>query len=104
MVIMEFHRTIHLLASNNPATLKEIYAHGFRNPHRITWSKTGTMFVANIGHHNVESLYIVKPGDNSGWPIREGTFLIDPTQNMFNIYPLPADDAKNNFNYPVSPV
>jgi glucose/arabinose dehydrogenase len=87
--------------SKNAAIHQEIYASGFRNPHRIAWSKGGDMFIANIGHHKIESLYIIKPGSNSGWPIREGTFLIDPSQNMFNIYPLPADDAKNNFNYPV---
>jgi hypothetical protein len=28
--------------------------------------------------------------------------MIDPSQNMHNIYPLPADDAKNNFNYPIA--
>lgn len=89
------------VSSNNPAIVKEIFAYGFRNPHRITWSKTGAIFVANIGHHNIESLYIIGPGTNSGWPMREGTFLIDPSQNMYNIYPLPADDGKNNFNYPV---
>jgi len=88
-------------SSKNAAIHKEIYASGFRNPHRITWSKAGDIFIANIGHHKVESIYMITPGSNSGWPIREGTFLIDPSQNMFNIYPLPADDAKNNFNYPV---
>jgi glucose/arabinose dehydrogenase/mono/diheme cytochrome c family protein len=91
-----------LVKSDNPKALKEIYARGFRNPHRITWSRKGDMLVANIGHHNIESLYIVKPGSNCGWPIREGTFLIDPSQNMFNIYPLPPDDSKNNFTYPVA--
>jgi mono/diheme cytochrome c family protein len=83
-------------------TVKEIYAHGFRNPHRITWSKKGDMFVSNIGHHNIESLYMVKAGDYCGWPIREGTFVIDPSQNMFNIYPLPSDDATLKVTYPVA--
>jgi glucose/arabinose dehydrogenase/mono/diheme cytochrome c family protein len=88
--------------SDNPKVVKEIYAHGFRNPHRITWSKKGDMFVANIGHHNVEALYLVQPGSNCGWPIREGTFLIDPSQNMFNIYPRPTDDSNYHFTYPVA--
>ncbi len=60
------------------------------------------MFVANIGHHNVEALYLVQAGSNCGWPIREGTFVIDPSQNMFNIYPLPPDDANYHFTYPVA--
>jgi mono/diheme cytochrome c family protein len=88
--------------SENSQTRKEIFAYGFRNPHRITWSKAGQMLVSNIGHHLVESLYIVTPGSDSGWPVREGKFLIDPSQNMRNIYPIPTDDAKNNFNYPVA--
>ena len=83
-------------------TVKEIFAMGFRNPHRITWSKAGDQFVSNVGHHNIESLYIIKPGSDSGWPIREGTFVIDPSQNMHNIYPLPANDAQYNFTYPVA--
>ena len=86
----------------NEKTRKEIFAYGFRNPHRITWSKAGQILVSNIGHHLVESLYIISPGSDSGWPTREGTFVIDPSQNMHNIYPLPADDPKNNFNYPVA--
>ena len=60
------------------------------------------MFVSNIGHHNIESLYLVKAGDNCGWPTREGPFLIDPSQNMFNIYPLPSDDAALKVTYPVA--
>ena len=97
------------IPKNNPfvingkdKTVKEIYAIGFRNPHRITWSKAGQLLVSSIGHHNVESLYIISAGSDSGWPVREGTFVIDPSQNMRNIYPLPADDAKNNITYPVA--
>ena len=83
-------------------TLKEIFAYGFRNPHRITWTKTKQILVPNIGHHKIESLYSINPGDYCGWPIREGTFVIDPSQNMHNIYPLPADDAKYKVTYPVA--
>ena len=88
--------------SDNPNIRKEIFAYGFRNPHRITWSKAGDIFVSNVGHHNLESLYIIHSGSDSGWPIREGTFVIDPSQNMHNIYPLPVDDAQYNFTYPVA--
>ncbi len=88
--------------SKNPKTVKEVFAYGFRNPHRITWSKDGEIFISNVGHHNVESLYIIKPGSDCGWPIREGTFVIDPSQNMHNIYPLPSDDATYSITYPVA--
>ena len=88
--------------SDNANVVKEIFSFGFRNPHRIIWDQQGRIFVANIGHHDIESLYLIQAGSDSGWPIREGSFVIDPSQNMFNIYPLPADDAKNNFNYPIA--
>ncbi len=88
--------------SDNANVVKEIFALGFRNPHRMVWDKAGRIFVANIGHHSIESLYMIEAGSNSGWPVREGTFVIDPSQNMWNIYPRPSDDAKNNFNYPIA--
>ena len=88
--------------SGNPKVLTEIFAYGFRNPHRITWSRAGQLLVSNVGHHNVESLYIIKPGSDCGWPIREGSFVIDPSQNMRNIYRLPPDDKKYHINYPVA--
>ena len=86
----------------NPNILKEIYAFGFRNPHRISWTKTGVIIASNVGHHNVECINIIEGGRDYGWPVREGTFVIDPSQNMHNIYILPADDAKHNFTYPVA--
>ena len=86
----------------NSNTLKEIFAYGFRNPHRMSWTKTGMILASNIGHHNVEALNIIEGGRDYGWPIREGTFVIDPSQNMFNIYPLSTDDAKSNITYPAA--
>jgi glucose/arabinose dehydrogenase/mono/diheme cytochrome c family protein len=80
----------------------EIFAYGFRNPHRITWSRKGEVLVSNIGHHNIEALYRVQKGFFYGWPIREGTFLIDPSQNMHNIYPLPPDNSTYDVTYPVA--
>ncbi len=60
------------------------------------------MFVSNIGQHSIEALYLVNPGDDCGWPIREGSFVIDETKNMHNIYPVPPDDARNNLTYPIA--
>lgn len=80
----------------------EVFAYGFRNPHRISWSKQGQMLASNIGHHNIEALYIVEKGRDYGWPEREGTFVMNYAKTMDFVYPLPADDAKNNFTYPVA--
>jgi mono/diheme cytochrome c family protein len=85
----------------NKNTVTEIYAYGFRNPHRISWTQAGQMMVSNIGHHNIESLYWVLPGHDHGWHIREGAFVIDATANMFNVFTLPPGDS-TNVSYPVA--
>ncbi|MEO8763085.1 MAG: PQQ-dependent sugar dehydrogenase [Ginsengibacter sp.] len=86
----------------NTKTLGEIYAYGFRNPHRITWTKSGKMFACNIGHSNIESVNLIMPGHDYGWPIREGTFLLDPYGDLKNVYALPANDSTFNITYPVA--
>lgn len=82
--------------------LREVYANGFRNPHRITWTKSGMMLVCNIGQTGIESIYQVKPGADFGWPVREGNFLLDPYGNLDDIFPLPSNDSINGFTYPVA--
>lgn len=84
------------------AAVKELYAYGFRNPHRISWTQTGLMLATNIGHSHIESLNIVKPGDNFGWPLREGTFELRPEEDMSTLYPLPEDDGRFGITYPAA--
>jgi glucose/arabinose dehydrogenase len=86
----------------NTKSVGEIYAYGFRNPHRITWSKAGQMLVSNVGGHNIESVNMVMPGQDFGWPIREGTFVLDPYGDITKVYPLPPDDSIYNITYPVA--
>ena len=88
--------------SPDTAQLKEIYCYGFRNPHRISWTKTDQMLVYNIGQHEIESMYMVKPGQDCGWPIREGIFSINPFGNINAVHPLPADDSIYHVTYPVA--
>lgn len=84
----------------DPSALGEVWAGGFRNPHRIAWDKTGSakMFISNIGQHSVEEVHIGKAGADYGWPNREGRFLFDVNANTEVVYPLPADDA--GYSYP----
>ncbi len=86
--------------SNNKNVLKEIYAYGFRNPHRITWTKSGDMLVSNIGQGNIESINLIQPGNDYGWPIREGNFLTaDIKNNIGTVYPLPSNDSIYKITY-----
>jgi hypothetical protein len=89
-----------------PGALGEIYALGFRDPHRFSWDPKGRhqMFLGHIGEHAIEAVDEIKPGANSGWSEREGPFVFDktPSNPCERLFPLPADDAKYGYTYPVA--
>ena len=93
-------------SSNDPGVLGEIYAFGFRNPHRIGWAsgERSFMYVGDIGERNIEELNIVEAGGDYGFPEREGTFRLDPDRpdDNYSVYSPPPDDARNPFLYPVA--
>lgn len=86
-----------------PGHLGEIYAYGMRDPHRFSWDTGGRhrLFLGHIGEHAIEGVWDVRAGDNLGWPNREGPFVFDKTDRCA-LYPLPADDAKYHYDYPVA--
>lgn len=90
------------VSKENSQALGEIYAYGFRNPHRITWTTAGQMLASNIGQAQIESVNLILPGHNYGWPIREGTFLVNPYGDINVVYPLPENDAAYGITYPAA--
>ena len=74
---------------------KEIWAYGFRNPHRLNWAinpsnPSNNHLIANsVGLHMWEAVYIVRKGVNYGYGQREGTQLLLPDNSTA---PLPAID------------
>lgn len=88
--------------NHNTKKLGEIYAYGFRNPHRITWSTKKQMLACNIGHGNIESVNLILKGHDYGWPIREGNFVLNPYGQMNKVYPLPENDNTYHITYPVA--
>ena len=80
----------------------EIYAYGFRNPHRFNWTRSGKMLAVNIGQSNIESVNLVLPGHFYGWPIREGTFVERFFNEVGKVYPLPPNDSAYHVTYPVA--
>ncbi|NJL75894.1 MAG: c-type cytochrome [Saprospiraceae bacterium] len=90
-------------SDTDPLTAKEVWARGFRNPHRMTWDTKGDgkMLASDIGQHSIEELNQILPGKNYGWAEREGTFVLNKRGDLHYMYPLPKDDQTYNFTYPV---
>jgi hypothetical protein len=86
--------------------LGEIYALGFRDPHRFSWDTGGRhqLFLGHIGEHAIEAVDEIRPGANFGWSEREGPFVFDrtPADPCDRLFPLPADDEQHGFTYPVA--
>jgi hypothetical protein len=97
-------------ADNDPGTLGEIYAYGFRNAHRLSWDLTdGTMFALDIGMNHIEEVNIVHAGRNYGWMAREGYWengMIRPGGALNQLYELPDNvlngRSQDEFTYPVA--
>lgn len=62
---------------NDPDIRTEIFAYGFRNPHRLSWDRlSGTLFATDIGLNSWEEIDVVHRGGNYGYAEREGTELL----------------------------
>jgi mono/diheme cytochrome c family protein len=74
--------------------VREIYAYGFRNPHRMAWDEANNyrLFVTDIGEANIEELNIVIAGGDYGWPVREGNFGINTIKDLKAVYEVSATD------------
>jgi hypothetical protein len=52
---------------------KEIFAYGFRNPHRLSWDATANVLIVDdIGLYSWEEVNVVHKGGNYGYAEREG--------------------------------
>jgi aldose sugar dehydrogenase len=49
-----------------------VYATGFRNPFRLTFTPDGQLLVVDVGQSEWEELNLVTAGGNYGWPDAEG--------------------------------
>jgi hypothetical protein len=72
---------------------KEIWAYGFRNPHRLHWAidaanPANTRLIANsIGLHTWETVNIVHKGANYGYSLREGNETLLPNNQIVKQLP-----------------
>ena len=59
----------------------EVWAYGFRNPWRMSFdSRTGELFVGDVGWELWESIHRVEKGGNYGWAAMEGPQPIKPNK------------------------
>jgi glucose/arabinose dehydrogenase len=65
-------------AAAGDAGADEIYASGFRNPFRMSFTADGRLIVGDVGQENVEEINVVTRGGNYGWRVKEGTFPFNP--------------------------
>ena len=93
----------------------EIYAYGFRNPHRLTWdARTNTLIADDIGAGSWEEVNIIRKGGNYGWGEREGpeqVFVGGPNNGRTGTrinppvpFPSPDTIAVEGLDKPVSPI
>lgn len=68
------------VGNSDPKVKREIWALGFRNPHRMSWDLSygqRRLLVADIGEANVEEVNLIEKGGHYGWNRIEGTTYID---------------------------
>jgi glucose/arabinose dehydrogenase len=53
----------------------EIWAFGFRNPFRFSFSSDGALIVGDVGQNDIEEVDVVVKGGNYGWNAKEGTLF-----------------------------
>ncbi len=86
-------------ATSEDATAhREIWAYGFRNPHRISWDLAhGKRLIAvDIGEANVEEVNIVEKGAAYGWGVAgiEGRTKIDGRKDLKTVHPATEEELK----------
>ncbi|GAB4027487.1 PQQ-dependent sugar dehydrogenase [Spirosoma koreense] len=80
------------VAASDSAVYREIYAYGFRNPHRLAWYQ-GRLFCTDVGESNFEEVNVIRKGGDYGWNVREGNYGLSWT-DLKHVYPVA--DAKSD--------
>jgi glucose/arabinose dehydrogenase/mono/diheme cytochrome c family protein len=92
------------ITAGDPNTWSEIYAWGFRNPHRLTWDHLngGRLLANDVGERIFEEINIVKPGRDYGWNIRDAHVGYDAANNKEGSLPVDPDVIEPEFELPLA--
>ena len=89
---------------DTPGAAGEIWAYGLRHPQRFSWDSDGRLFIADIGHRQIEEVNLGIAGGNFGWQLREGTFATKwggGGNRPDKVYERPPTDAQS-LVYPIA--
>jgi mono/diheme cytochrome c family protein len=83
--------------SGDPTVRREIWAYGFRNPHRMSWDLvrgSKRMIAVDIGEANIEEINLIEPGGAYGWGVAaiEGSAHIDVLTDAKVVRPATATE------------
>jgi len=68
---------------NLPGARPEIWAYGLRNPWRMDIDqRSGQIWVGNNGQDLWETAHLVRPGENYGWSVYEGSYPFYPNRQL----------------------
>ena len=70
----------------------EIFAWGFRNPWRLSFSEGRSPIVSDVGYGRYEEIDVVQLGFNYGWPVREGAHCLDRDAPLEEVAECPLED------------
>ncbi|MGC9452884.1 MAG: sugar-binding protein [Oceanipulchritudo sp.] len=85
-----------------PGILPEIWSHGHRNNHRLSWDlrSDNALYSFEMGQEMVEEVNRIVPGGNFGWGNREGTLVLNE-YNPLQVAPIPSVEIPDTYQYPV---
>lgn len=88
--------------SADPLARPEIWAYGFRNPHRMCWDLSfgKRLIVADIGESNAEEINLIEKGGDYGWNRIEGRARVDVMKDAKVVQPAtPAELAAHRLPF-----
>ncbi len=80
----------------------ETYAYGFRNLFRLSVDRlTGTVIGGDVGQRDIEEVNWIVAGGNYGWPVREGSFCLEPGRGVSSFFDCAVSEQKQPERLPV---